>query len=137
MTTTTLKKTIKDRFGSMAKFAKLINIDRYELQKFFAAADKKMTPERKKRIQELHKLAKGTKDRPVESDLTPEIRTQIREAIEEQFGGVTEFCEANPKFNVFSVWQIINGRRKTISAAVKKIMTILEIQTPAKNEERV
>lgn len=134
-TTIQLKSKIKKRFGSMTKFAKLVNMDRYELQKFFAAAEKKMTPEREKRISELMKLAKDTKNIPINSEITEPLRKKIKAAVDDQYGGVSEFCSKNPDFSVYSVWQIIGGRRKTISATVKKLIQTLKIEHT--NEKKI
>lgn len=128
MTTKQLKKKIKNKFGTLAKFAKLIGREPYDLQKFFAAADKKMTPERLAEMIELNAKVGIIKNNPVSTDLTPELRKKIKETIIEKHGGVTEFCDTHPDFSAFSVWQMINGRRKTISAAVKKLLNLLEIQ---------
>ena len=56
----TVQKSIKKKFGTMTKFAELVKIERYDLQKFFAAASKKMTPEREKQLQAIEALVKST-----------------------------------------------------------------------------
>lgn len=128
MKTTTVKKEIKKRFGSMTKFAILIGVDRYELQKFFAAAEKNMTPERQARLKQLDALAKSTKDKPIATDLTPEICDVIKREIENKYqGGIPEFCERHDFANT-SVHQIIKGYRKTITPGIKKMLSILEIE---------
>lgn len=127
MTTTSLKTIIKDRFGSLTKFAILIKKDRYELQKFFAAAEKKMTPEREEKLKELEFLALNTENKATSEELTDEIRDRIREEINNR-GGATAFCEKNPEFNVFSVRQAYNGNRIKISPSVRKLMKKLKIK---------
>jgi len=107
----------------MTKFAALIKVDRYELQKFFAAADKNYTKERKQRVLELHSLAMNTPVGNTDKELTEEIRTALEARIEE-LGGVSKFCEDHPEFNKVSVWHILNGTRKTINPAVEKLIQI-------------
>lgn len=121
-----LKKRIKRKFGSISTFAKLIKTDRYELQKFFAAAEKKLTDERKTRAKQLTDLVKSTKRTATSDELTPEIRQAIKDAIEKQFGNVPAFCEQKG-FNSFSVWQIINGNRKLVTPMVNKMLKILNL----------
>jgi HD-GYP domain-containing protein (c-di-GMP phosphodiesterase class II) len=130
MTTKKLKKVIKERFGSMTKFAALIKVDRYELQKFFAAADKNYTKERKQRVLELHALALNTPVENTDTELTEEIRTALEARIEE-LGGVSKFCEDHPEFSKVSVWHILNGTRKTVNPTVKKLIEITQPQTTA------
>jgi hypothetical protein len=127
MTTTILKTTIKEKFGSMTKFAKLIGMDRYELQKFFAAAEKKMTPEREEKLKKLADQAEKTSNKATEEDMTDALRDRIREEINNR-GGATAFCEANPEFNIFSVRQAYNGNRLKITPAVRKLMKKLKIK---------
>jgi hypothetical protein len=110
----------------MTRFAELAKLEYYELQKLFSAWDKKETPERKKRFEELIQLAKDTKNVTTPRDLTLEKRTAIKTAIESA-GGVHKFCEDHPEFNPTSLWQIMKGRRKTVSASVKKLLETLKI----------
>lgn len=118
---------MKERFGSMTRFAKLAGLEYYDLQKLFSASAKKMTPERKQEFKRLIEIAKTTEVEPLTTDLTPALRQLIGERLEE-VGGVGQFCIDHPEFNQFSVWQILNGRRKTVSASVKKLLETLKIQ---------
>lgn len=121
-----LKFNIKEKFGSITKFAELVKVERYDLQKFFAAAEKKMTPERQQYLDTLGKLVKFTKVKPLPSELDGPIRKKIAKAIED-FGGVEYFCQENPRFNPTSVRHIINGTRKRINNSVKSLLTHLKI----------
>lgn len=121
-----LDKIVRKRFGSMTRFAKQANLEYYDLQKLFAASKKKMTPEREKEYAKLIALAKATKNDVTSNDLTQEIRDDIKGNME-VMGGVQKFCEDHPGFNQFSVWQIINGRRKTVNGTVKNLLNILNI----------
>lgn len=132
-----LKAICKKRFGSTARFARLIGRHYYDFQLLFAGAKKKMTPERKQQFKELIELAKKTVNRPLpDEDLTQELRDKIRVAIDSKFGSVGKFCEQHPAFSSFSIWQVLNGRRKTISQAVKRMLKILEINPNEKTTEK-
>ena len=107
-----------------------IKVEEYEFRKFCQAAEKKMNPERAARIEEFAKLAKDTNAAPTSKDITPELLTKIHTAIEDQFeNSVTKFCEKHD-FEAVSVWQILDGRRKTVSAGVKKVLKALKIKHP-------
>jgi hypothetical protein len=124
----TVKKLIKNKFGTMSKFAELIKIDSYDLQKFFAAASKKMTPEREKYLQTLESLVKTTAAKSRINEISPELRKKIEAGINE-YGGVLHFCLENPQFNHTSVYHIIQGRRKKITFGVKRLLNILKIES--------
>jgi hypothetical protein len=123
----TVKKLIKNKFGTMSKFAELIKIDGYDLQKFFAAASKKMTPEREKYLEALQALIKSTPAKSRVNEISPELRKKIEEGIKE-YGGALHFCRENPQFNHTSVYHIVQGRRKKITTQVKNLLYILKIE---------
>jgi len=125
--TTQVKQKIKRKFGTLSKFARLVAMDRYELQKLFAATEKNMNEERQKRMVDLFELAERTKASATANELTPKLRKAIKTAIDLEYGGVEQFCKTNPEFNKFSVWQIVNGYRKNITPAIKKLINTLKI----------
>lgn len=131
----TVKKLIKNKFGTMSKFAELIKMDGYDLQKFFAASSKKMTPEREKYLQTLQSLVKSTPAKSRVSEISPELRKQIEEGIKE-YGGALHFCRENPQFNHTSVYHIIQGRRKKITTSVKNLLNILKIEYNGNAEQQ-
>ncbi len=123
-----VQKSIKVKFGSLTKFAALVKMERYDLQKFFAAAAKKMTPEREKQLDAIKALVKSTKVAKLDNEITNDLRAQITQAIED-FGGASYFCQENPQFNYTSLNHIMQGRRKRISASVKNLLSTLNIKT--------
>lgn len=128
MTTKGIKAKIKKKFGSLTKFATLAKLDRYQLQKFFAAAEKNMTPERKAYILELDKIANATKVEATKYELSESIRQMISDKLHEM-GGVKKFCTEHPGFSEVSIFQVINGTRKRITDKVQSLIKILNIQS--------
>lgn len=121
-----IRKSIKAKFGSLSKFAALTKTDRYDLQKFFAAAQKKMTPEREQRLFTIESVIAMTKVESLPNELTKDLRKKIEDAIED-YGGVIHFCNENPQFNKTSVFHIIQGRRKKITKQVNELIQTLKI----------
>ena len=127
MTIEQLKKKIKTKFRTVSRFCKIANVDRQEIQKFFQSARNKMTPEKEERIKYYYNLVVENSNGQDQADLTVSIRKRIKMAIRSR-GGVNQFVDENPEFNVNSIYQIINGNRKTINNTVKQLMTKLEIR---------
>lgn len=127
MKTETFKKYIKNKFGSMSKFALLVKIDRYEIQKLIAAQEKNPNNEREKQLSEWYQLARKTANKPAGNELTEELRVRLKLTID-ALGGVGKFVEDNPEFNATSLFHILNGTRKTINAKVKWLLKILNIE---------
>lgn len=127
MTIKQLKALIKKRHGSISKFTARIGEDDYTFRKFCQAAQKKMTLERLGKIEEYTQLAKSTEAAPIATDITDEVRAKIKAAIDEKFkGSVADFATKHG-FEPVSIWQIMDGRRKRISAGVKKVLKALKI----------
>lgn len=134
-----LKNFIKNKFGTISKFAVLAKQDQYELQKFFAVAERNTgipgsdkVKAREKRIQSLHKLAEKTKVKPTTNEIDDATRERIADGVKE-FGGIRFFCSENPEFTEESVSHIIVGRRKRLTPMVKKLLKTLKIDGTGKN----
>lgn len=122
-----VKVAIKDKFGSITKFCQLAGIDWQDLNRFFSAAAKKMTPEREKYLAALAGLVRTTRVRAVETEMDTKLRKKIMAAVEE-YGGATYFCQENPQFNATSLRHIMNGRRKKINGTVRDLLKTLNIK---------
>ena len=128
MTIEKLRSKIITKFGSISNFCRITNIDRMEIQKLFLAKKNKVLKvHQQERIDELNKLCSRTdKNGNSDKDLTAEIRTKIKEAIDE-LGGVEKFCETHP-FSMNSVFQIVAGRRKFRTQKVNDLIDTLNIE---------
>lgn len=110
-----IKKLIKEKFGTMSKFAILAGIDRMELQKDFNTR----TMDADTVTTYLHKID-VTELQALDGEISPEKLERLREALND-VGGVLAFVEANPKFSIHSVYQVLNGRRKRMTPLVKSL----------------
>jgi hypothetical protein len=119
----TLKKKIKEKFGTHSNFARITGLDRYELQRDFLEKEGAVNPQLMLRLEELYHSAEPAPSRPV---FTPEQITEIREAINE-VGGVAVFSEAN-EYSKDTIFQILSGRMKTIGRVGQKLLIDLKIQ---------
>lgn len=115
-----LKKRIKSKFGSYSEFARLAKIDRYEFQRDFLTV-KNLNPKYAKRIASLI-----VKVKPEGRGVSEETRDYLRARIVAEFGGVKQFCATHKEFVEVSVFQILDGTRKTITPKVKKFLTFFE-----------
>ena len=122
-----VKVAMKDKFGSITKFCELAGINWQDLNRFFSAYKKKVTPEREKYLAALAALVKTTRVRPLSTELDAKLRKRLVAAVEE-YGGATFFCQENPQFNATSLRHIMNGRRKKINGTVRAILQTLNIK---------
>lgn len=128
-----LKKRIKDKFNSLARFAVIAGIDHAELNKTFAAIVWRLNNERdlhKTQISYINKLSVKCENLNPESatgkDLSIVDVINIKRAIDEA-GGVVKFCQANPKHKVPTVYQIISGGRSVRSKNTIALMKTLKL----------
>jgi hypothetical protein len=110
-----LQAKIKEKYGSMSKFAKLAKLDRYNLQKLFAR--KVVTPED---LAIISSLVEDTENKPTKGEITPAQIKALSKALK-QAGGVIQFVKRNKRFSEVSLYQILDGRRKRITPMVKKL----------------
>lgn len=129
LTATGVKRAIKNKFKSFNRFCKLARVDRYEdFQKFFAAYEKKKTPERYLHLEHLDNLRKLTDNKKlVDTEMTPARIKLVKAAIKIR-GGRLEFCRKNKKFSPQTVWQVMNGSRRFISKKVRALLDHLNIK---------
>lgn len=128
MTAQQLKKKIKSKFGTISRFCRIAGLDRYEIQKFFAATAKKMTPEREAYIRKLNEMVLLTSNKGNSNyEITATLRKKIKKAIEDK-GGVINFCSDNQEFSQFSIWQIMSGKRKRRTKKVNQLINKLNIK---------
>lgn len=122
-----LKKKIKSKFRTVSRFCKIADLDRKEMQDFFQSCRNKMTKDKQVRLDKYYSIVVNTSNGDSEKDLTVSLRKQIKVKIR-NMGGVQAFVDANPEFNLNSIYQIINGNRKTINQTVKDLMTKLYLK---------
>lgn len=123
----TVKKRIKKKFGTMSNFARIANIDRYELQKKLAmVAYDSASVDNKKTLSEINRIAAGLKV-PNRGAQIPIEKLKLLTAEIKKNGGVNKFCLENPQFSSRSVFQILQGRRRKMSPGVQALFDFFHI----------
>lgn len=112
----TLKKKIKSKFGSYSNFARLANIDRYDLQRNFLTADQPS----QEWVVMLGNLASTLTSVPRYGILPSDRLELLREAINAK-GGVIQFCN-DAGFSKNTVFHIV-GKYGPESKDGKKLLT--------------
>ena len=115
-----VKKQIKKKFGSYSQFARLAKLNRYEFQRDFLTVKKPDV----KYCKEVAKLC--AKTNPTGRGVSEETRDHIRALIVAEHGGIQQFCKKHKQFVEVSVFQILDGTRKTITPKVKKFLAFFE-----------
>lgn len=121
MTKARLQKQIKDKFGSISKFARLARVDRYDLQKLFARKDEDADV-----VQEIWGICQATANKGESTDLNQAVILRLSKAIKKA-GGAYRFSKENPEFAHKSVCQILAGKRKRITPNVNKLLKHFEL----------
>lgn len=124
MTTEQVKNKIKTKFGSISRFARIANLDRYELQKLFGRTNPNI-----KDLQKVLKLAQGSQMKTSGKEISPEQVAALKQALEE-YGGVIKFSRDHPEFgHKVSIFQILSGHRKRTTDKVRELFTHFKIPT--------
>jgi hypothetical protein len=132
-----LTKRIKEKFGSRARFARLIG---YKIQEGgYNDFDKQLNAVRyrmKKGIKSREdsiwlanigmKVEKTDAIKPTSKELSLSDLIKIKKAIEGK-GGVLKFCQDNTEFKQSSVYELYNGGRDVKSKMVIALMKKLEL----------
>lgn len=126
MTQEQVKEKIKKKFGTVTNFAKVSGFDRYELQKMFMPFYAK-TQRYKDLLVKVNEKIKALEANPEASEISAEKLDLLKMYVEES-GGVGKFCAENPDFSKDSVFQILSGKRKRMSAGVKKLFDHFQIE---------
>jgi len=118
-----LKAQIRKKFNTISQYAKETGRDRYELQKYFSSPMKYRN--------ELKSIGKEVRtSRKIGKERVPFDKIKsLRVAIEKE-GGVYVFCKSE-RGNIFrpqTLFQILQGRRKTITPVMKVLFEMLEIK---------
>lgn len=122
----TFKARIKTKFGTMARFAELADISRYELQKAFMP----FYWGKKPYVELLRKAIKKSADidpSPTAAELDNETLHKLKTAINEA-GGVYKFCKRNKKFTPRSLYFIFAGERVRKSGVVLDLLKKFKIE---------
>lgn len=122
-----LKQYIRDKFGSVSRFAALIGEDKSDFNNKI----------RNHIHQEgIYELAKKTEDKLIPGkEMTDETYALIRQAIYKDWRNMANFCRQNPQFSHSWVCDTINGKtggyhkkRKNITKKVKELCEILNVK---------
>lgn len=124
----TVTADIKAKFGSIARFADLAELDYEGLRKTFARFRKGMNKEKEKELKNIMKLHDITDPDQVESSRISEEDIELIKIKITKLGGVDVFCEANEEFNRVSIYQILDGTRKRKTNMVKELLVKLKIK---------
>ncbi len=130
MNSTELKKVIRDKYGSISRFARLIGRDTIDFHNSL---------KNESNIDDLHDLIKKTENKPIKGrELTPELSDLIRVKIYSNFKNATSFHERYPEFSLSWISNVINGKRGGekhnkervyLTPKIKKLCKILLIET--------
>jgi hypothetical protein len=122
-----LKEKIKKKFRSVSRFARLAGIDPVFLIEQLRGG-RKMT---EYQYNMLELAVKNIKDKPIPGvDITPELRDQIRDAINKKYSSISDFCRRH-NLDIPWVSKIINdvpsGAKKR-TKYVDNLIKILKIE---------
>lgn len=120
MTAEELKHKIRERFGSQAKFCEQIRLN----PKTLSARLKNNDPDMIELMNKMVDKVSAKDDRLI----SKELRLKIYNSIIEKYGSIKAFSEKCTEFNQFSLYQIINGIRKTKNDTVKHLIKKLKIE---------
>ena len=123
LTSDNVKKEIKQKFGTITKFAVITGQDRYELQKLFA----RKSPD-KEDLQRIMNLVQNRVVKPTEKEISQALRNKLKKALKD-YGGVSKFVRDNPSYSKTSILQIQSGHRKHMTDTVKTLFLHLNIIT--------
>lgn len=120
MTGDELKKLITDKFGTMARFCRIIGHQLYDMQLLIHRANRGNDMEDARRIRDLVKKTSAEQEDP---KLVSHVeRAKLKKAIEKA-GGVDLFVKENKGYIGSSVYKIITGNRKV---RTKKVQALLD-----------
>ncbi len=129
-----IKRDIKKKFGSQARFARIIEQDVYFLQLLFANCLRKMTAERERlltRVEE--KITETNKKATDTSEITEDDREKLKAFLS---AGYSIDVSMNERIRLFieeyelkvtpvTIYQILDGRRKRRTELFKRIIKII------------
>ncbi len=116
-----VKKKIRAKFGTMANFARIAKIDKYELQKKMAMVAYNPSSNESKIILARIVLESSVLKAPNRGAQIPSEKLKSLISEIKKSGGVNAFCAENPKFSSRSVFQILQGRRRKMSPGVQAL----------------
>lgn len=111
---------IKEKFGSLSAFCRVVKMDRYELQKTFAR--KSLTPHEYTELNSLMLRKKPLPKNTYEKRLKKLIKA-IKKA-----GGVYKFTEDNPRFIRRYVYFICSGKINKVTPRVQELFDHFKIE---------
>lgn len=119
-----VKKKIKQKFGSVNRFCNITGKNFTDIANLFRREE---GPQKQEDLKSLSMLVINTKDQPVQGkEVTPELIEQIRVAIVTKYKTYLQFCEEESFSNTW-LSTLMNGKMKTISARVRALCKILNI----------
>lgn len=123
MTKDRLKKEIKKKFGTYARFARLAKLDYYEFKREFLDAPKVDRAD-------LAVIEARLNDTNGPDEFTTELRDALQARLNE-YGGVLMFCMANHGFTASTVFQILAQEKesyKRITPTIKRLLDHFNIK---------
>lgn len=121
-----LKKTIREKFGTVTKFCKLTNRDVYDFNRLMRL---KESEETRAEIRKVYAQIEATENKPAGNVITDEMRCKIRGAIYSKYANVKDFCEKNTDYINTWVSNVLQGHIGKVTPKVKKLLKDLGIET--------
>jgi len=124
----TLKKLIKDKFGTASRFCELAGLDyrkeyEYTLEKY---RDQPSNDNYMLKVKSLIAIVMATKPGDLPGEITGLDRELMRRVIDTHYGSIDTFCWFHSQFNKFSVAQAINGTRKKKTKIIAELLALVQ-----------
>lgn len=117
-----LKSRIREKFGTLRRFAELSGIPENQLRYLFSG---KMEINKADNLMSEIKSKLTLKPKPDPRYLGPEVRESIRRRIVVEFRSVRRFCNQYPEFTPVLISNIITGRKKRKDEKIDRIISVL------------
>ena len=119
-----IKSAARKKFGSLTRFAKTADIQALDIYATFRMRDSNY---KQSKMQALMQAIKTCNAVRLEKDWKPGLGEVVRSAMLDEFGTITAFCNAHPKFKNYWISLILNNKKLRISNKVQEVLDILKI----------
>ncbi len=117
-----LKSRIREKFGTVRRFAELSGIPETQLRYLLSG---KMEVKKADNLMSEIKSKLNLKPKPDPRYLGPEVRESIRRRIVVEYRSVRRFCNQYPEFTPVLISNIITGRKKRNDEKIDRIISVL------------
>ena len=117
-----LKSRIREKFGTVRRFAELSGIPETQLRYLLSG---KMEVKKADNLMSEIKSKLNLKPKPDPRYLGPEVRESIRRRIAVEYRSVRRFCNQYPEFTPVLISNIITGRKKRNDEKIDRIISVL------------